>query len=161
MIDEDGYRPNVGIILANELDQVLWAKRAGQSGWQFPQGGIGDAETPEDALFRELDEEIGLSISQVRILGRTKGWLRYQLPEYLLQRKDDSSFVGQKQKWFLLRMLGDEDDVSLKHSNSPEFDVWRWVSYWYPLDQIVSFKQQVYRRAMKELLPYLRTSSHA
>ena len=104
MIDEDGYRPNVGIIVANTEGQVLWAKRIGQEAWQFPQGGIRSAESPEEALYRELREEIGLSGEQVEIIGTTKGWLRYKLPKRLLQ-DNASSFKGQKQKWFLLKML--------------------------------------------------------
>lgn len=154
MIDEDGYRPNVGIIVANEHGQVLWAKRVGQDAWQFPQGGIQSAESPEEALYRELDEEIGLDPSHVQIVGTTRGWLRYKLPRRLL-RDNRSSFVGQKQKWFLLKMLATDDSVSFEHSDTPEFDLWSWVSYWYPLGQVVSFKQDVYRRAMKELAPYL------
>ncbi len=154
MIDEDGYRPNVGIVLANEQGQVLWAKRVGQDAWQFPQGGIRSNESPEDALYRELDEEIGLDASHVQIVGATRGWLRYKLPRRLL-RDNNSSFIGQKQKWFLLKMLAEDDLVKFDHSQSPEFDLWQWVSYWYPLGQVVSFKQDVYRRAMKELAPRL------
>ncbi len=154
MIDGDGYRPNVGIIVANEQGQVLWAKRVGQDAWQFPQGGIQTSETAEEALYRELDEEIGLSASHVQIVGATRGWLRYKLPRRLL-RANNSSFVGQKQKWYLLKMLAEDDAVSFDHSETPEFDLWQWVSYWYPLGQVVSFKQDVYRRAMKELAPYL------
>lgn len=154
MIDEDGYRPNVGIVVANEQGQVLWAKRVGQDAWQFPQGGIRSNESPEDALYRELDEEIGLDASHVRIVGATRGWLRYKLPKRLL-RGNNSSFIGQKQKWFLLKMLAEDDLVKFDHSQSPEFDLWQWVSYWYPLGQVVSFKQDVYRRAMKELAPRL------
>lgn len=153
MIDEDGYRPNVGIIVANEKGQVLWAKRVGQDAWQFPQGGIKKKESPEQALFRELDEEIGLAPDHVQIVGTTRGWLRYKLPRRF--RKSNSSFVGQKQKWFLLKMLASDDRVMFDHSDSPEFDHWQWVSYWYPLGQVVSFKQDVYRRALKELAPYL------
>lgn len=154
MIDEDGYRPNVGIIVANNQGQVLWARRVGQDAWQFPQGGIKTNESPEQALYRELEEEIGLQREQVRIVGKTRGWLRYKLPRRLL-RNNKSSFVGQKQKWFLLKMLAEDEAVKFDASNSPEFDLWQWVSYWYPLGQVVSFKQDVYRRAMKELAPYL------
>jgi len=153
LIDEDGYRPNVGIIVANTEGQVLWAKRIGQDAWQFPQGGIRSAESPEKALYRELHEEVGLGADDVQIVGTTKGWLRYKLPKRLL-RDNKSSFVGQKQKWFLLKMLAEDSAVSFSHSESPEFDHWQWVSYWYPLGQVVSFKQDVYRRAMKELAPY-------
>ncbi|MBT4160763.1 MAG: RNA pyrophosphohydrolase [Gammaproteobacteria bacterium] len=154
MIDEDGYRPNVGIVVANEQGQVLWAKRVGQDAWQFPQGGIRSAESTEEALYRELNEEVGLNPDHVEIVGTTRGWLRYKLPKRLL-RDNKSSFVGQKQKWYLLKMLADDEAVCFHHSEKPEFDLWRWVSYWYPLGQVVSFKQDVYRRAMKELAPYL------
>ncbi len=75
MIDSDGFRPNVGIILANEAGQVLWARRINQEAWQFPQGGINDRETPEEALYRELNEEVGLEAGDVRILACTRGWL--------------------------------------------------------------------------------------
>lgn len=154
MIDNDGFRPNVGIILANERGQVLWAKRVGQDAWQFPQGGIESHEAPEEALYRELREEIGLREDSVEVVGSTKGWLRYRLPKRML-RQNSSSFLGQKQKWFLLKMLSDDDAVSFEHSETPEFDLWQWVTYWYPLGQVVPFKQDVYRRAMKELAPYL------
>jgi len=154
LIDEDGYRPNVGIIVANGHGQVLWARRIGQDAWQFPQGGIKASESPEEALYRELEEEIGLQPEHVQIVGTTRGWLRYKLPKRLL-RSNNSSFIGQKQKWFLLKMLAEDDAVHFVSSESPEFDFWQWVSYWYPLGQVVSFKQDVYRRAMKELAPYL------
>jgi len=154
LIDNDGFRPNVGIILANERGQVLWAKRVGQDAWQFPQGGIESHESPEEALYRELMEEIGLGEDSVEVVGSTKGWLRYRLPKRML-RQNASSFVGQKQKWFLLKMLSDDKTVTFEHSETPEFDLWQWVTYWYPLGQVVSFKQDVYRRAMKELAPHL------
>ena len=151
MIDSDGFRPNVGIILANRYDQVLWAKRIGQDSWQFPQGGIKTNETPEQALFRELNEEVGLQASDVSIIASTKGWLRYRLPKRMVRHHSHPVCVGQKQKWFLLRMTCEDAKVSVDHSRTPEFDGWRWVSYWYPLGQVVSFKREVYRRAMKEL----------
>ena len=154
MIDSDGYRPNVGIIIANGEGQVLWARRIGQDAWQFPQGGIKSNESIEEALYRELKEETGLNPDGVEIAGTTRGWLRYKLPKRLL-RQNDSSFVGQKQKWYLLKMLADDGDVSFKYSATPEFDHWQWVSYWYPLGQVVPFKQEVYRKAMKELAPYV------
>ncbi len=154
VIDSDGYRPNVGIIVANDAGQVLWAKRCGQDAWQFPQGGINSGESIEDALYRELNEEIGLDRSHVEVVGCTQGWLRYKLPKRLL-RQNSSSFVGQKQKWYLLKMLADNEAVRFDLSDTPEFDHWQWVSYWYPLGQVVPFKKDVYRRAMKELVPGL------
>ncbi len=151
MIDSDGFRPNVGIMLANNDGQVLWAKRIGQDAWQFPQGGIREKETPEEALYRELYEEVGLDESHVQLMGCTRGWLRYRLPKRLVRKDTDPVCVGQKQKWFLLRMLASDQAVRFDSSPEPEFDYWRWVSYWYPLGQVVSFKREVYRRAMKEL----------
>ena len=152
MIDSDGYRPNVGIIVANDKGQVLWARRVGQQAWQFPQGGINEGESMEAALYRELKEEIGLSEKQVEIVNSTRGWLRYKLPKRYL-RQNNTSFVGQKQKWYLLKMLTDDEHVRFDQSATPEFDHWQWVSYWYPLGQVVQFKKDVYRRAMKELAP--------
>ena len=154
MIDDDGYRPNVGIIVANDQGQVLWARRIGQDAWQFPQGGIKTSESPDEALYRELREEVGLLPEQVKIVGTTRGWLRYKPPRRML-KDNRSSFVGQKQKWYLLKMLAEDGAVMFDHSESPEFDYWRWVTYWYPLGQVVNFKQDVYRRALKELAPYL------
>ena len=85
MIDEDGYRPNVGIILARDTGQVLWARRAGENSWQFPQGGIKPEESPEEALYRELREEVGLSQHNVELVRCTKGWLKYRLPKRMLR----------------------------------------------------------------------------
>ena len=153
VIDTDGFRPNVGIMLANDLGQVLWARRIGQDAWQFPQGGIQRNEKPEEALYRELHEEVGLSPDDVKVISCTRGWLRYRLPQRLIRHDSKPVCVGQKQKWFLLQMLADDSRVTMDHSGSPEFDHWQWVSYWYPLGQVVSFKREVYRRAMKELAP--------
>ncbi|MHB8473064.1 MAG: RNA pyrophosphohydrolase [Gammaproteobacteria bacterium] len=155
MIDPDGFRPNVGIILSNRDGHVLWARRIGQEAWQFPQGGINPDETPEEALYRELDEEIGLGPEQVEIVGATKGWLRYRLPKRLIRHNSRPVCVGQKQVWYMLRLLADEQAVRLDGSERPEFDSWRWVDYWYPLDEVVSFKRKVYRRALEELAPLL------
>ena len=153
MIDSEGFRPNVGIMVANTRGEVLWAQRIGQDAWQFPQGGIAEGESPEEALYRELDEEIGLQRGDVKIVSCTRGWLRYKLPQRLVRRDSKPLCIGQKQKWFLLEMLADDNKVTLNNSHKPEFDGWRWVSYWYPLGQVVPFKRDVYRRAMKELAP--------
>lgn len=153
VIDSDGFRPNIGIILANRRGQVLWAKRIGQNAWQFPQGGINDGESPEQALYRELYEEIGLKPEDVRLLACTRGWLRYRLPKRLVRRDSVPLCIGQKQKWFLLELLSPDERVRVDASGSPEFDSWRWVSYWFPLSEVVSFKRDVYRRAMKDLAP--------
>jgi putative (di)nucleoside polyphosphate hydrolase len=152
VIDSDGFRPNVGIMLSNERGQLLWARRVGgRDAWQFPQGGIQTGESPEEALYRELHEEVGLLPGAVEVLGATRGWLRYRLPKRYVRKGQNPVCIGQKQKWFLLRMLEDDTAVQLDLNEQPEFDHWRWVSYWYPLNQVISFKREVYRRAMKEL----------
>ncbi len=156
MIDADGFRPNVGIVLVNDLSQVLWARRiGGRDAWQFPQGGINDGESPEQAMYRELYEEVGLRENSVKVLGATQGWLRYRLPRRFIRKGQEPVCIGQKQKWFLLRMLAEDSAVELDANNKPEFDHWRWVSYWYPLNEVISFKREVYRRAMKELAAQL------
>lgn len=153
VIDEQGFRPNVGIILANSRGDLLWARRRGQNAWQFPQGGIHEGETPEQAMYRELGEEVGLEESDVEMLACTAGWLKYRLPPQFMRHRKNPNFVGQKQKWFLLRLVSDDQRVRVDAHATPEFDQWRWVSYWYPLGQIVAFKREVYRRALWELAP--------
>lgn len=155
MIDKEGFRANVGIILSNEAGRVLWARRIGQDSWQFPQGGIRPDETPEEALFRELREEIGLAPEDVQIVGRTRGWLRYRLPRRLIRRNRRPLCIGQKQRWFMLRLVSHDSRVRLDLSDTPEFDHWCWVDYWHPLEEIVFFKRQVYKRALTELAPLL------
>ncbi|MCG8414934.1 MAG: RNA pyrophosphohydrolase [Pseudomonadales bacterium] len=156
MIDSEGYRPNVGIVICNGLGRLLWAKRIGQSGWQFPQGGIKAEESLEQALYRELDEEVGLQANDVEVLHQTSEWLRYRLPKNYIRYNKDPLCIGQKQKWFLLGLKADEEKIALSKSGQPEFDDWRWVNYWYPVDQVIEFKRDVYRRALQELLNPLK-----
>ncbi|WP_033407029.1 RNA pyrophosphohydrolase [Thiolinea disciformis] len=155
MIDEDGFRANVGIILCNRDGKVFWGRRLGQDSWQFPQGGIDRGETPIEAMFRELREETGLKREHVAIIGQTRGWLRYRIPHYMLRRRSRPLCIGQKQRWFLLKMLCRDGDVNLKASEKPEFDHWEWVDYWHPAQEVVFFKRRVYRRALDELAPLL------
>ena len=155
MIDKDGFRPNVGIILCNEENQVLWAQRAQQDAWQFPQGGINLDETPEQAVYRELMEEVGLLPEHVEVLGMTQDWLRYRLPKRYLRLGNEPLCIGQKQRWFLLRLIGNEQNVRLDNDEKPEFDDWRWVDYWTPVQEIVFFKRRVYEMALHELAPLL------
>ncbi|PXZ02745.1 RNA pyrophosphohydrolase [Gilliamella apicola] len=150
MIDNDGYRPNVGIVICNRCGQVLWARRYGQNSWQFPQGGIKLNETPEQAMFRELNEEVGLQPKDVKILSVTNGWLRYKLPKRMIRWDNQPVCIGQKQKWFLIELISDTSVINLNMSPTPEFDDWKWVSYWYPIRQVIAFKRDVYRKAMKE-----------
>lgn len=155
MIDEQGYRPNVGIVLCNPGNQVLWARRRGRDGWQFPQGGIKSHEDPEQGLYRELYEEVGLEPKHVQVLGRTRDWLYYEIPEEFLRHSQRRPFRGQKQVWFLLRFTGRDQDISLDRAAKPEFDSWRWIEYWSPLEHIIEFKRDVYKKALTELEPLL------
>jgi putative (di)nucleoside polyphosphate hydrolase len=156
MIDRDGYRPNVGIILCNWKNEVFWGKRVKEHSWQFPQGGIKTGETPELAMYRELQEEVGLSAHHVKILGRTRDWLRYEVPDRWIRREWRGNYRGQKQIWFLLRLVGRDCDVCLRASEKPEFDAWRWNDYWVPMETVIEFKREVYHRALNELARYLR-----
>lgn len=155
MIDKDGYRPNVGIVLCNGRNEVFWGKRIRQDSWQFPQGGIKAGESPEAAMYRELMEEVGLEPRHVRILGRTRNWLRYDVPKEWSRREWRGHYRGQKQIWFLLRLIGRDCDVRLKAGERPEFDAWRWNAYWDPAESVVEFKREVYRQALGELERYL------
>jgi putative (di)nucleoside polyphosphate hydrolase len=160
VLDPEGYRPNVGIVIANDHGQLLWARRVGgRDAWQFPQGGINDGEKPEQAMYRELQEEVGLDPNAVEVLASTRGWLRYRLPSRFIRKGQNPPCIGQKQKWFLLRLLADDASVQLDVNGQPEFDDWRWVSYWYPLNQVVYFKREVYRRALRELAVPLHGTS--
>ncbi|MDK9560275.1 RNA pyrophosphohydrolase [Gallibacterium anatis] len=150
MIDFDGYRPNVGIVICNQKGQVFWAKRYNQNSWQFPQGGINPKETPEQAMYRELYEEVGLTANDVKIIYSSKHWLRYKLPKRLIRHDSRPVCIGQKQRWFLLQLVSSEKNINMNVGSSPEFDGWRWVSFWYPVRQVVSFKRDVYRKIMKE-----------
>lgn len=155
MIDSDGFRLNVGIVLSNQEDNVFWARRVGMDAWQFPQGGIRRHETTEIAMFRELQEEIGLSPHHVQVIGWTRKWLRYRLPRRFVRYDRRPVCIGQKQIWYMLRLIGEESELRLDWAERPEFDQWQWVSYWYPLQEVVAFKRGVYRKALTELAPLI------
>ena len=155
MIDESGFRLNVGIILCNDAGQLFWGRRVGQDAWQFPQGGLHEQENLEQTLFRELHEEVGLRAKDVEIIAESKQWLSYLLPERLVRVDTKPICIGQKQKWFLLRLTGDESAINLHDNIKPEFDHWRWVSYWFPLQQVVAFKREVYRQVLNEFQPFV------
>lgn len=151
MIDADGYRANVGIVLCNQHSQVMWARRVGHDAWQFPQGGINAGEFPADAMFRELEEETGLRMKDVSVLASTSSWLRYKLPQRFVRKNSEPRCIGQKQMWYLLQLESDEREFDLKASQKPEFDHWKWVDYWYPVENVVFFKRRVYQCALLQL----------
>lgn len=151
MIDVDGYRPNVGIIIVNKQGKLFWGKRVFQDAWQFPQGGVRESETPQQAVFRELKEEVGLDPSDVRVLGRTQDWISYDLPKHLIRHNSLPICIGQKQVWFLLGLESGEDKINLTLHDTPEFESWTWVEYWHPVQDVVEFKRAVYHQALLEL----------
>lgn len=159
MLDREGYRPNVGIILLNHHNKVFWAKRIRENSWQFPQGGIDRGENPEQAMYRELYEEVGLRPEHVKILARTRNWLRYTVPDRFIRKNAKGIYKGQKQIWFLLRLTAKETNINLRTMHRPEFDAWRWSPFWVQLDCVIEFKHQVYSCALQEFFNYLK--SHA
>jgi putative (di)nucleoside polyphosphate hydrolase len=159
MLDREGFRPNVGIILLNARNEVFWGKRLREHSWQFPQGGIKYGETPVQAMYRELHEETGLLPEHVKVVGRTRDWLRYEVPDKFIKREVRGHYRGQKQIWFLLRMVGRDCDICLRATDHPEFDAWRWNEYWVPLDAVIEFKRDVYQLALTELSRFLRRTA--
>jgi putative (di)nucleoside polyphosphate hydrolase len=150
-IDADGFRANVGIVLIRADRRVFLGGRTGGRGWQFPQGGVLRHERPEAALYRELREEIGLDAADVELVATTRSWLRYRLPRQYLRRNAVPLCIGQKQRWFLLRLLTDEARVRFDATDRPEFESGRWVDYWAPVREVIYFKRAVYARALDEL----------
>ena len=150
-IDEEGFRANVGIILINDAGKLMLGGRIGARGWQFPQGGIVRDEDPEAAMYRELEEEVGLNDRDVEILGVTRDWLRYRLPDKFVRKHSKPLCIGQKQRWFLLRLVSSADKVRFDLCDEPEFDRIRWVDFWRPVNEVIYFKRRVYARALQEL----------
>ncbi len=151
LIDRDGFRANVGIVLMHDDGRLFLGRRSGGRGWQFPQGGMRRSERPEESLFRELHEEIGLTENDVQVVAHTQRWLRYCLPDRYVRRDSTPLCIGQKQRWFLLRLAGPESAICFDRTGEPEFDRWRWVDYWQPVREVIFFKRPVYTRALHEL----------
>jgi putative (di)nucleoside polyphosphate hydrolase len=159
MIDEDGYRPNVASVIINKDNKILWAKRVDEDNWQFPQGGIQKGETPEQAMYREVYEEVGLKKNSFEILGRSADWLKYDVPEKFVKTYWQGRYKGQKQIWFLLKFIGSDDLINLNLHDSPEFDDWKWENYWQPLQDVVNFKKEVYSAALNELWQFVEVKN--
>ena len=150
VLDKNGFRSNIAMIVSNGCGKVLLAKRIGQNSWQFPQGGIDGDEVPKDALFRELKEEVGLDQKDVEILKQSSQWFKYKIPPNLQRKRSKPVCIGQKQKWFFLKLVSDESNIKLDLTSNPEFDEWQWVNYWYPISAVISFKKKVYQQALRE-----------
>ena len=147
-------RQGIGVIILNEKNKVFVGKRKDNpiDKWQMPQGGIDENETPEIAMMRELAEET--SIKTIEILKEINGWLEYELPPNLLGKIWKGRFRGQKQKWFIVRFLGDENEINLK-TKYPEFIEWKWVNYEILPNIIVNFKKKVYEKLKIEIRRFI------
>jgi putative (di)nucleoside polyphosphate hydrolase len=156
----DDYRPCVGIMLLNVMGDVFVARRNDVPGeaWQMPQGGIDEGEEPVGAAFRELREEIGTD--QARIIGESKGWLRYDLPAELVDKARHRNWRGQRQKWFIMRFTGEDKEIDLA-TEHPEFNAWKWVPIVQLPDLVVSFKRQVYLDLLAEFPEFSRGLNHS
>ena len=159
MLDENGYRYNIGIIIINDRKQVFWAKRNGKDAWQFPQGGIKKGESIERAMYRELKEETGIGNADVEILGRTKTWHYYDVPKNFIKKENRSFYKGQRQIWFLLRFNGLDTNISFPQSRDSEFDAWKWIDFSEAPNMVIQFKKHVYCAALLELAPIVFESS--
>jgi putative (di)nucleoside polyphosphate hydrolase len=153
VIDRDGFRHNVGIVLMHE-GKVFLGRRTGGRGWQFPQGGVREGEDPEETVFRELAEETGVERGSVALAGSTAEWLRYRLPPRFIRRNQQPLCIGQKQRWFLLKLTDDDVRFDFGRTDEPEFDRWRWATWWEPVREVIYFKRPVYARALTELAAF-------
>ncbi|SVC75148.1 uncharacterized protein METZ01_LOCUS328002 [marine metagenome] len=159
VIDQQGYRANVGIVLINNKKEIFFAKRKHQSGWQFPQGGIGIGESLKSAMYRELLEETGLTKDHVEVIYQSKTWYHYKIPKIHLRKPTNGSYqvIGQKQKWFLVKLNGSDASVNLTFDSkkNQEFDDWKWVDVSIPAKEVIWFKQNVYQKVLTEFQTFL------
>lgn len=154
-IASDGYRLNVGMVISNQQGQLFWGCRADcDDTWQFPQGGIHEGEDVLAAMYRELEEEVGLLPQHVTVIASTREWLIYDFPPSI-QKQLNPAVRGQRQRWFLLRLDAADTCINVTKSGAAEFSQWRWVSYWQPLEEIVFFKRDVYQALLKEFAKFI------
>lgn len=151
---EHGYRQGVGVLLFNRNGLIFVAERIDTPGaWQMPQGGLDEGEAPRSAAMRELAEETG--ITSAEIVGESKDWLAYDLPDSLRGNVWKGRFVGQTQKWFALRFSGDDGEVDLD-AHEAEFCRWKWAAPDQLVDLIVPFKRALYEAVVQELAPFIK-----
>ena len=143
-------RNGVGIIVLNNDNKILVAKRIDNSKnfWQMPQGGVDDGEDFLSAAYRELEEET--SIKNVELIKELDGMLTYELPTHLLGKIWKGKYRGQKQKWFIMRFLGNDDDINLK-TDKPEFLEWKWIDLNMITEVVVDFKKHVYNELKEKI----------
>ncbi len=148
VMDNKNYRKGVGIIVVNSKGEFFLGKRIGAEAWQFPQGGIDEGESTEEALFRELHEETGLIKSKVSILAVSSKWLVYHIP-HVFQRSN-KKYDGAMQKWYLLQLTGTNNDINLNAVNHAEFDAWKWANKETAINNVIRFKKSVYESILAE-----------
>ena len=150
-IEKLPYRPCVGIVLVNGAGMIFAAQRldSEMAAWQMPQGGVDDGETPSEAALRELWEETGVTQELVSVEAETQDWLPYELPHHLVPRLWKGQFRGQKQRWFLMRFHGRDDQINIE-TEHPEFSEWTWIDPDELIAKIVPFKRDVYSKVMSE-----------
>ena len=150
------YRANVGLMLLNKSGDVFVAQRLEHyaNAWQMPQGGIDPGEDARAATLRELKEETGITRDKVTIVAETDGWITYELPADLIPKLWNGKYRGQKQKWFLLRFLGEDIDINIE-TEEPEFSAWKWITPSALPDVIVPFKRDVYVAVLEAFQNYL------
>ncbi|MGA0541397.1 RNA pyrophosphohydrolase [Neotabrizicola sp. VNH66] len=156
MTEDLPYRPCVGVMLVNRDGLVFAGQRLDNPApaWQMPQGGIDEGEKPSDAAYRELWEETGVTRDLVEKVAKTHGWVTYDLPPELLGRVWGGKYRGQKQKWFLLRYLGTDDQIRID-TEHPEFGSWRWIGAEEMVASIVPFKRAVYEEVVRAFRAHL------
>lgn len=158
LVDPDTlpYRPCVGVVLIDARGMVFAGQRVDSPSpaWQMPQGGIDEGEKPREAAYRELWEETGVTRDLVEFVGKTHGWVTYDLPPELLGRVWGGKYRGQKQKWFLFRFKGQDSDVRIAGEH-PEFSTWRWILADEMAEGIVPFKRAVYDKVIRSFRAYL------
>jgi putative (di)nucleoside polyphosphate hydrolase len=151
------YRPCVGVVLINRDGRVFAGQRLDNPGpaWQMPQGGIDAGEEPLAAALRELAEETGVAPGSVELLDETPDWITYDLPAELVPRVWKGRFRGQKQRWFLLRFLGEDAEVDIA-TRHPEFSRWAWMAPEELIQAIVPFKRATYGAVFEAFRDRLR-----
>lgn len=150
------YRPCAGVMLINREGLIFVGRRRDTAApaWQMPQGGIDPGEDPRAAALRELREETGIPAARVEVLAETPDWLTYDLPAELLGRTWGGKYRGQRQKWFLMRFLGEDDEIDIAREH-PEFSEWRWIGPQAMIAAIVPFKRDIYRAVVDAFRPWL------